>query len=541
MNKIAGSMEREIVSRREDPCAGAPPSQIGLRVLLLEDNALDAELIRRELRRADISFTQQCVETRADFIQALREFQPAVILSDFSMPSFTAIEALEILRDHPDPPPFILVTGSQSEEVAVQCMREGADDYILKATLRRLPSAVLNAIKKHGVERERSLTEAQLRQSQKMESIGQLAAGIAHDFNNVLTIIRGYSQMLLEDKQIESHVRDPLEQIAVATERATNLTRQLLMFSRKQVMQPSLMDLNDVISSVTKMLRRILGEDIRLHFHYSPHLPGISGDAGMIEQIILNLAVNARDAMPRGGNLTIGTNTIEITAHHTRANPEAKEGRYVCLRVSDTGSGIAPETLPRIFEPFFTTKGLGKGTGLGLATIYGIVKQHRGWVEVLTELGKGTTFRVLLPATSETGVGGGNLELDLPEDCCGVECVLVVEDEPELRAMVCEILRQYGYTTLSAASGPEAIPIWRQHASKVDLLLTDMVMPGNMTGKELAEKLTADNPRLKVIYTSGYSVEIMANDLGMRRGLNFLQKPYHPRALLKVVRDCLDS
>ncbi|HWD20012.1 MAG TPA: response regulator [Verrucomicrobiae bacterium] len=644
MNKIAEADEAPALSRRETPAADAG-RPVGLRVLLLEDNPMDAELILRELRRSEIAVLAHCVESRADFIQALADFQPDIILSDFSMPSFTAIEALEILRDRAENPPFILVTGSQSEEVAVECMREGADDYILKATLKRLPSAMLNAIRKHDSERERrqaeaeveklaafprvnpnpifeltargALTycnraaeemaraagkspeailpedirlviqealrtgrsdlrretntddrviswsffpirasqvvhcyavdvterlnlEAQLRQSQKMDSVGQLAAGIAHDFNNVLTIVRGYSQLLLEDKQLETHIREPLEQIAVATERATNLTRQLLMFSRKQVMQPMPLDLNDIVRSVTKMLRRILGEDICVHFHYSPHLPAIFGDDGMIEQIILNLAVNARDAMPRGGNLTIGTNTIDITPEHTRVNSEAKVGQFVCLRISDSGSGIPAEILPRIFEPFFTTKGVGKGTGLGLATVYGIVKQHHGWVEVLTERGRGTTFRVFLPASASVA-DAGQSELEAHEDCYGSETILVVEDEPELRNMVCEILRQYGYTTLSAGSGPEAVPIWRQHAARVDLLLTDMVMPGNMSGKELAERLKVENPRLKSIFTSGYSVEVMANDLGMKRGLNFLQKPYHPRALLKVVRDCLDS
>jgi signal transduction histidine kinase/DNA-binding response OmpR family regulator len=619
-------------------------SKKGLRVLLLEDVEVDAELIERELRRAELAFELRRVDARESFLDALDEFRPDIILSDFTMPSFTAMEALELLRERDERLPFVLVTGSQSEEVAVECMREGADDYILKATLRRLPSAALNALKKHESDRDRraaateieklaafprvnpnpifeltsrgALTycnhaaeelaaavgktpeeilpedaplviqeclrtgrsdmrretainnriiswsffpirgtqtvhcyaaditerlnlEAQLRQSQKLDSIGQLAAGIAHDFNNILTIIRGYTQMLLEDSP-ESHMRDPLEQVSMATERATNLTRQLLMFSRKQVMQPMPLDLNEVISSVTKMLRRILGEDIRVHFHYSPGLPAIQADASMVEQIILNLAVNARDAMPRGGNLTIGTNTIRITPQHARFNSEAKPGDYVCLRVSDTGTGIAPEVLPRVFEPFFTTKGVGKGAGLGLATIYGIAKQHHGWVEVLTEQGRGTTFRVFLPAA----VGKADTERttrDPQKECRGTETVLVVEDEPELRQMVCEILRQAGYTTLSAGSGPEAIPVWQSHAGRIDLLLTDMVMPGNMSGKELAEKLKTANPRLKAIYTSGYSVEVMAEDWGMKRGLNFLQKPYHPRALLKVVRDCLDS
>ncbi|HZM02239.1 MAG TPA: response regulator [Candidatus Saccharimonadales bacterium] len=643
MNEVAATLPPTMNSVEKK--GSGETSARTLRILILEDVAADAELIQRELRRAQIAFVARCVETREGYLQGLTEFAPDIVLSDFSMPGFSAIEALDLRNDRPDPPPFILVTGSQSEEVAVQCMKDGADDYILKATLKRLPSALLNAIKKKHAEREhkqaelaieklaafprlnpnpifelnsmgtlnycnqaaeemarsvgkapseilpedivavvqeclrtgksnwrredalgarivswmvfpilssqlahcyavditeRVNLEAQLRQSQKLESIGQLAAGIAHDFNNILTIVGGYSTMLLEEKLVEGPAREPVEQIALATQRAVNLTRQLLLFSRKQVMQPSPLDLNDVIGSVTKFLRRILGADIRLHFNYSPHLPAIHGDAGMIEQIILNLAVNARDAMPRGGSLTIGTNTIEINAQHTRVNSEANTGAYVCLRISDTGLGIPPETLSHIFEPFFTTKEVGRGTGLGLATVYGIVKQHQGWVEVLSEPGKGSTFRVFLPAGPGADEPPDN-ECEQTENCCGTETVLVVEDEPELRALVCQILRQHGYTTLEAGSGPEAIPIWRQHADRIHLLLTDMVMPGNMTGRELAGVLKAEGPSLKVIYTSGYSAEMLANDFVFKRGLNFLQKPYHPHALLKVVRDCLDS
>ena len=627
--------------RKTGPESGKKP----LRILILEDVWEDAELIQRELRQAQIPFVARCVDTREGYLEGLKGPAPDIILSDFSLPGFTAMEALQLRNSLAQPPPFILVTGSQSEEVAVQCMKEGADDYILKETLKRLPSALLNAIHKNQIERQRrraeaeveklaafprqnpnpifevtqfgALTyrnqaaeemakaaakkpdellpadigavveeclrtghsnlrrettlngqifawsffpilsgktvhcyasditerlnlEAQLRQSQKMESIGQLAAGIAHDFNNVLTIIRGYTSMLLEDNMVEGPAREPVDQIAMATQRAAGLTQQLLTFSRKQVMRAQPVDLNDVIGSVTKLLRRILGEDIRLHSNYSPNLPLIHADSSMVEQILLNLAVNARDAMPRGGSLTIGTNTTEITEEHSRVNSEARPGRYVCLRVSDTGSGIPPEILPRIFEPFFTTKGVGKGTGLGLATLYGIVKQHHGWVEVLTEPAKGTTFRIFLPAAEEATRDLG-VKRDLSDTCGGTETILVVEDEPELRGMVCQILRSYGYTTLEAGSGPEAIPIWRSHADQVDLLLTDMVMPGNMTGRDLAEKLNTDAPSLKVVYTSGYSVEMFANDFVFKRGLNFLQKPYHPHALLKVVRDCLDS
>ncbi|MEO7678749.1 MAG: ATP-binding protein, partial [Verrucomicrobiota bacterium] len=245
------------------------------------------------------------------------------------------------------------------------------------------------------------------------------------------------------------------------------------------------------------------------------------------------------DALPRGGQFNIGTSVVEIGEAHVNANPEARLGNFVCLRFSDNGSGIPSEVLPRIFEPFFTTKEIGKGTGLGLATVYGIVKQHQGWIEVLTRQNEGTTFRVYLPSVARLAEKSVPLNSDAVKG--GSEVILVVEDEPELRALVGEILTGYGYNVLEAASGPDALPVWEESISKIDLLFTDMVMPGNMTGRELAEKLKAQKPRLKVIYTSGYSVETIGKDFAFKRGLNFLQKPYHPLALLKVVRDCLDS
>jgi CheY-like chemotaxis protein len=249
--------------------------------------------------------------------------------------------------------------------------------------------------------------------------------------------------------------------------------------------------------------------------------------------------VNTRDALPRGGQLSIGTSVVDINESHVRANPESRVGKFVCLRFSDNGSGIPPEVLPRIFEPFFTTKDIGKGTGLGLATVYGIVKQHHGWIEVLTRSNEGTTFRVYLPSINKRAEKNGNRNTETVHG--GNETILVVEDEPELRALVCDILQGSGYKTLEAGSGPDAIPVWDENNSQIDLLLTDMVMPGNMSGRELAEKLQSQKPRLKVIYTSGYSVETIGKNFSFKRGLNFLQKPYHPMALLKVVRDSLDS
>ncbi len=277
-----------------------------------------------------------------------------------------------------------------------------------------------------------------------------------------------------------------------------------------------------------------------MHFNYSPELPAVQADSGMMEQVLMNLAVNARDAMPRGGHLTIGTSEVEINEIHVRANPEAREGKFICLRVTDSGSGISREILEKIFEPFFTTKEVGKGTGLGLATVYGIVKQHQGWVEVLSEVGKGTTFRIFLPSLE------ANKKVTIQKSSAhkvrgGTEKVLVVEDEPELRALVRDILSHYGYTIFEAASGPEALPVWEEHGREIDLLLTDMVMPGDMTGRELGEQLKKLKPSLKVIYTSGYSMDTMGNDFVFKKGLNFIPKPYHPLTLVKIVRDCLDS
>jgi two-component system cell cycle sensor histidine kinase/response regulator CckA len=741
-----------------------------LKVLLLEDVVSDAELVQRELRKANLSIDTRCVETKDDYLRTLREFSPDIIISDYNMPQFNAMEALKLLRDSGEETPFVLVTGTQSEEVAVQCMKDGADDYLLKTSLKRLPSAVCNAIEKREARRQRQhairalqkseehfrslienaldiifilnpdgtfryaspsvkvlgytseelvgrnllhfvshddaqevssifhqilenaegsqviefvfrhkdnswrvletfgkcinpntpavgivinardvserkeseaeieklaafprlnpnpifeisvdgkLTytnkaagdiaaslgmtpgeilpsdalifvqevlktgknlsrestignrilawtffpiitrqvvhcyafditerislETQLRQSQKMDSIGQLAAGVAHDFNNFLTLIRGYAGLIAMNEGLADDEKDALKEISAAAERAANLTRQLLTFSRKQVMQTQELALNEIISDVAKMLRRILGEDVALNFNYAPNLPAVHADSGMMEQILLNLAVNARDAMPRGGALNISTEVMKINEVHVRKNPEARVGTYVCLRVSDSGTGIPREVLPRIFEPFFTTKDVGKGTGLGLATVYGIVKQHQGWIEVLSGMGQGTTFRLFLPATTMAAEKPVEHKEAGTKADGGSEKILLVEDEPEVRVLVRNILKRYGYRIVEASSGPEALKVWDQYHGDFDLLLTDMVMPGNMTGRDLAEQLLSRKPGLKVVYTSGYSAETLGSDFIIKRGINFLPKPYQPVTLATTIRDCLDS
>jgi two-component system, cell cycle sensor histidine kinase and response regulator CckA len=371
-----------------------------------------------------------------------------------------------------------------------------------------------------------------------MEAVGQLAAGVAHDFNNILTVIQGHANLLLEESS-GSHAK-ALTQISLSAERAGNLIRQLLMFSRKQVMQSRHIDLNEVIHNITRMLQRMMGEDIAVEVVEHVGLPSVYGDTGMIEQVLMNLAVNARDAMPRGGKFTIATSVQAFEASAVIVNPEARPGDFVCLTVSDTGCGMDPITLNRIFEPFFTTKEVGKGTGLGLATVYGIVKQHQGWIEVESALGGGTTFRIYFPSSPKAAQA-------LPNHSApgkvrgGKETILVVEDEPALRALVTEILTLYGYTVLAASSGVEALQVWENHRGDVQLLLTDMVMPEGVSGRELGERLLKQSPDLKVVYTSGYSPGMSGKDFALLEGFNFLPKPYPPTRLAEVVRECLDG
>ena len=387
---------------------------------------------------------------------------------------------------------------------------------------------------------DRQNLEAQLRQAQKMESIGQLAGGIAHDFNNILTVIHGHTSLLSMTGNLSANAQESAQQIALAADRATNLTRQLLTFSRRQIIQPKNLDLNEVVNAMTKMLRRLLGEDITLQVSYTPGLPLVHADPGMMEQILLNLSINARDAMPRGGSLFVNTSITAIDQTHAKQLPDAVAGNYVCLAVRDTGTGIAPEVLPHIFEPFFTTKDVGKGTGLGLATVFGIVQQHHGWITAESVVNEGATFKIFLPATAEKTAAAAAAASE-PAVGRGKETILVVEDETPLRTLVRSVLERYGYKVLEAESGLAALSVWEMHKDEIDLLLTDMVMPQGISGRELAQRVLAQKPKLKVIYSSGYSLAVVGSDMVLQEGLNFLQKPYHPRKLAQAVRDCLDA
>src|SRR5437773_1937293 len=632
-----------------------------VRVLMVEDVADDAALVERELRRAGITGATRRVDSERAYREALRTFAPDIILTDHSLPTFGAADALRIgLLEAPDTP-VIVVTGSLDEETAAEYIKAGAADYVVKHHLERVGPAVVRALDlrrarteqaraeearrqgeerfraliehgadavalvapdgtllfaSHSIERllgfapaelvghpgfervhpddvprvhaalreiiaspgtpaglelrwrhkdgswrhidavavdrrvvrgelrpasqfrvrtakgdyrvgefsaspqlhegrlvgilgigrdvtERVQLEQQLRQAQKMEAVGRLAGGIAHDFNNILTAITGYADLLLEDLGATDPRRQDADEIHKAADRAAGLTRQLLAFSRQQVLQPTVLEVNKLVSDLEKMLRRLLGEDVELSTRLAPTTGRVKADPGQLEQAIMNLAVNARDAMPNGGKLTLETANVDLDEPYAADHYPARAGPFVMLAVSDTGIGMSDETQAHMFEPFFTTKEKGKGTGLGLATVYGIIKQSGGFIWVYSEVGHGTTFKLYLPRVQELAERASQPAQPPARAARGTETVLVVEDETPVRSVARQVLERHGYTVLEAPSAEAALDVATRYSGTIDLLLTDVVMPG-LNGRELASRLADLRPDARVIFMSGY-------------------------------------
>lgn len=382
---------------------------------------------------------------------------------------------------------------------------------------------------------ERMVLEGQLRQAQKMEAVGQLAAGVAHDFNNILTIIQGHLSLQLATAEFSDATRTALTETLNASERAATLTRQLLAFSRKQLFRPAPFDLNALIEDQSSMLKRLIGEHIEVVRECQADLPHVMGDSPSLEQVITNLVLNARDAMPRGGRLRIATGLVEITPARAAQNPEARGGRFVRFSVTDNGHGMDEATRVRIFEPFFTTREVGKGNGMGLATVYGIVKQHEGWIEVYSDPGQGASFFVYLPVSGrradippeqKSGALNGGMKLN----------VLLVEDEPAVRTIMRQLLKHCGCHVIEAGDAREGYARWCEHRDSIDLLITDIVMPGGATGHDLARQLLEERPDLRVIYSSGYSADLFQQGSELIPGRNFLPKPYDAESVVKLIK-----
>jgi PAS domain S-box-containing protein len=636
-----------------------------IRILHLEDNRNDAELVQDLLAEDGLACEIVRVENRAEFSAALDRQRFDLVISDFTLPSYDGRSSLLLAKTKYPDLPVIFFSGTLGEESAIQSLKDGATDYILKQRPARFVPAVRRALREaeeraehkriekamretqerfigiyesskdaiaystldglfldvndsflkltgHTKEElltktyqdltpmeyrkfeadiiqkiirsgepaeyekeylrkdgslvatsltvfvvknregqpgalaaiikdvtERKTLEMQLFQAQKMEAIGQLTGGIAHDFNNLLTIVNGYSEMLLQTLPASDPQRDNAVQIKEAGERAVLLTRQLLAFSRRQMLEPKVLELNAVVTNTEKMLTRMIGEDIQLVTALMPRLGRVKADPGQIEQVIVNLAVNARDAMPQGGKLTIETANVELDENFARRHVVVKPGQYVMLAASDTGCGMDAETQKRIFEPFFTTKEQGKGTGLGLATVYGIVKQSGGSIWVYSEVGRGTTFKVYLPRVEEEpdAVLPGTVRA---APLKGTETILLVEDDTPLRKLTLAILRHGGYDVLSAASREEALQLCGRHQGPIHLMLTDVVMPGRSV-REFVEQLASTRPAMKVLHMSGYTDDTVVRHGVMEQSVAFLQKPFTTHSLLRKVREVLDA
>jgi two-component system cell cycle sensor histidine kinase/response regulator CckA len=513
-----------------------------LRVLIVEDSEDEVLSFVRELRRGGYDVAHEQAATADAMAAALQRRRWDIVIGEHPMPQFGSLSPLAVLKQTGRDIPFIIVSSAIGEDSAVRAMKDGARDYIVKTNLARLTPAVRRELREAMERRARGRaeedlrkSEEQVRQSQKLEAIGRLAGGVAHDFNNHLTIIIGYCQLLMDRKGPVEAGHNEVGIIKDAAVRAASLTRQLLAFSRKQVLEARVLDLNTILTSLNPMLQRLIGEDVQLLLSLDPKLGKVKADPSQIEQVIMNLVVNARDAMTNGGTLTIET---------ANANPDkadvarfsGRPGSCVRLTVSDTGVGMEPDIQAHIFEPFFTTKTADKGTGLGLATVYGIVQQSGGCISIRSAVGQGTTVHIYIPQTEveETVVTEAEVQTDLK----GSETVLIAEDEEMLRRLVRKYLLDAGYRVLEASNGVEAIGVYERHQGKIDIVVTDAIMP-NMGGAELAQCLLSRQPDIKVIYFSGYTDDAVYRNGLLTPGAAFLEKPFTREGLLRKLRAAL--
>jgi two-component system, cell cycle sensor histidine kinase and response regulator CckA len=507
------------------------------RFLIVEDDQDDVELEERELRSAGLVFTSRCVDDDATFSMAVREFVPHLIICDYTLPGVDGMGILRLACQLCPDTPFIFVSGTIGEDRAVEALKSGAVDYVLKDRLSSLPQRVRRALREADERRERQALEQRLRQAQRVEVIGQLAGGVAHDFNNVLTVIGGFAALTLDTFAADDPRRQDLEEIQTATRRGSDLTRQLLAFARQQVLAPKVIDLNAIIVSTRRMLERLIGEDIDFVTVLAEDLGRVRADSGQIEQAIMNLVINARDAMPEGGKLTIETRNTELDESYAQAHVAVEPGRYVVMATSDTGVGMSQDVLSHLFEPFFTTKAQGQGTGLGLATVYGIVKQSGGDIWVDSEVGRGTTFKVYLPRIDapldETALRPPQ------ESLRGTETVLFVEDESAVRGLARRVLEAHGYRVFEAADGAQALEVAKQHGG-IDLLVVDVVLP-HMNGPEVAGAIAAVVPGIRTLYVSGYTANAIARRGIFDSKMPFLEKPFTPASLASKVREVLTA
>jgi signal transduction histidine kinase/ActR/RegA family two-component response regulator len=509
-----------------------------LRVLIISDRDGDALQLIDELHQSGYVPSYQRVATAAAFRESLAQ-RWDLILAAYESARLGTLAALEILRENGGDTPFVAISGPVPEASVLEVLKAGAAGHIAREHLSRLGMLVAREMSQAEGRRERNRLEQQFRQAQKMEAVGRLAGGVAHDFNNLLTVITGYADLLLAGHDLATPQRTALEEIRRAAERGGSLTHQLLAFSRRQPFTPRAVPLNTLLVNMEKMLSRLIGEDIDLITLAAAEPSTVHTDPGQLEQVVMNMVVNARDAMPGGGKLVIETANATVDQTYAGPNVDLKPGSYVMLAISDTGMGMDPETTAHLFEPFFTTKAPGKGTGLGLATAYGIVKQSGGAISVYSEPGHGTTVRIYLPsaeAKAAVEVSGQTAGTALR----GNETILVLEDEARVRKLICEVLTGRGYHVLEAVRGDQAVRTAADYEGRIHLLLTDVVMP-EMSGPHALDQIRVTHPYIKVLFMSGYTDEAMVHHGVLGSGVPFLQKPFLPDTLARKVREVLST
>jgi two-component system, cell cycle sensor histidine kinase and response regulator CckA len=507
-----------------------------LRALIVEDSENDCMLLLSILQRGGYAVEHKRVDT-AISLKATLDDPWDIVISDFSMPGFRGTDALSIVRERGLDVPFIFLSGTIGEDMAVSAMKAGAQDYVIKGNVARLLPAIQRELREADARREKKQVEHRLRQLEKFEALGKLAGGVAHDFNNVIGAIMGWAEIGADRVAEGSQEGKLFRKIGDQARRAAGLTRQLLAYARRQMLEPKNINLNQMVKETTGLLEKVIGEQIEIKMALAEDLRITRADPSQLEQVLMNLCFNARDAMPAGGQLLIETRNLDLDEKYCSRHADARPGRWVQLSVSDAGTGMDAATMERIFEPFFTTKDVGKGTGLGLATVFGIMKQHGGFIEVYSEVGTGTAFHVHLP------VSEGQAEVLRAADDTpargGHELILVAEDHDGMRDMAEQILEALGYRLILAHDGDEAIRKFNEHASEISLLLMDVVMP-KMSGTEAYEKISAARPGIPVIFTSGYSDQGAYLTSALGAGANVLQKPYGARSLARKVRELLD-
>ena len=511
-----------------------------ISVLHLEDSPADAKLVAASLADEGLECDITLVDREPAFTEALRTRTFSLILSDHNLPGFDGLEALRLARTFAPDTPFISVSGAFGEETAAEIVRAGATDYVLKHRLFRLGRAVRRALAEADERNRRARAEAeaqslaeQLRHSQRLEAIGRLAGGVAHDFNNLLTVVNGYCERIVRAVPPDHELMPLVMPIYTAGQRGSDLTRRLLAFSRHQVLAPRVVSLNDIVSELHPMLKALVGERVVMALDLDLEAGLVYVDAAQIEQVVMNLATNARDAMPEGGTLSFETRNVDLAAPSGALSP----GQYVELAIRDTGHGIDEEILGHIFEPFFTTKERGYGTGLGLPTAYGIVAQSGGEIKVESEAGRGTTMRVRLPLASGVPVRPATPAHDPLETPGGVETLLLVEDDASVRELVAEFLQSAGYTVIQAGDAAEAQAACAEAGGKLDLLVSDVVLPG-LDGPALADRLREQVPGLRALLMSGYPGDAVVRP-SQESGTTFLAKPFSRTVLLGKVREAL--